>query len=73
MKKIQLARAFRDEDYYLSLTEEERAGLPAHPSEMAVIDPQDLRQVAAAAFSAQCTNLGSTVACTPCPNRHCVA
>jgi mersacidin/lichenicidin family type 2 lantibiotic len=37
-KKIDLARAWRDENYYLSLTEEERAGLGAHPAG-AISDP----------------------------------
>lgn len=31
-KNIDVARAWRDEDYYLSLTEEDRASLGAHPS-----------------------------------------
>ena len=31
-KNIDVARAWRDEDYYLSLTEEERASLGAHPA-----------------------------------------
>ena len=31
-KKVDRSRAFRDEDYFLSLTEEERASLGAHPS-----------------------------------------
>lgn len=30
--KLDVARAFRDEDYFLSLSEEERASLGAHPS-----------------------------------------
>ncbi|HSG38437.1 MAG TPA: mersacidin/lichenicidin family type 2 lantibiotic [Thermoanaerobaculia bacterium] len=31
-KNIDVARAWRDEDYYLSLTAEERASLGAHPA-----------------------------------------
>ena len=31
-KNIDVARAWRDEDYYLSLTEEERASLDVHPA-----------------------------------------
>jgi mersacidin/lichenicidin family type 2 lantibiotic len=31
-KNIDVARAWRDEDYYLSLTEEERSSLGAHPA-----------------------------------------
>ena len=31
-KNIDVARAWRDEDYYMSLTEEERSSLGAHPA-----------------------------------------
>lgn len=31
-KNIDVARAWRDEDYYMSLTEEERASLGDHPA-----------------------------------------
>ena len=32
MRKIDVQRAWRDGEYYLSLTEEERAQLPANPA-----------------------------------------
>ena len=71
MKKIVLARAFRDEDYYLSLSEAERASLPAHPSEFASVDPQDLR-AAAGGVSASCVDsCRGTIICTPCNGRPC--
>ncbi|HEX2222970.1 MAG TPA: mersacidin/lichenicidin family type 2 lantibiotic [Thermoanaerobaculia bacterium] len=44
-KKIDLVRAWRDEDYYLSLTEEERAGLGAHPSGAAGVSDNALRSI----------------------------
>jgi mersacidin/lichenicidin family type 2 lantibiotic len=37
-KNIDVARAWRDEDYYLNLTEEERASLGAHPAGKAADD-----------------------------------
>lgn len=37
-KNIDVARAWRDEDYYLSLTEEERASLGDHPAGVVVAD-----------------------------------
>ena len=37
-KKLDLARAWRDQDYYLSLTDEERASLDDHPAG-AIADP----------------------------------
>jgi mersacidin/lichenicidin family type 2 lantibiotic len=71
MKKIQIARAFRDEDYYLSLTEDERASLPTHPSELVSLDPQDLR-AAAGGVSVSCDNsCHGTAICTPCNGHPC--
>ena len=73
MKKTDIARAFRDEDYYLSLTDEERASLGAHPSGAVELNGDDLRAVAGSAISANCTRAGSTINCTPCPHLNCGA
>jgi mersacidin/lichenicidin family type 2 lantibiotic len=71
MKKVHLARAFRDEDYYLSLTEAERASLPEHPSEAVALDPQDLRAVAGG-ITASCDNsCRGTIICSPCNGHPC--
>ncbi|HEV2851340.1 MAG TPA: mersacidin/lichenicidin family type 2 lantibiotic [Thermoanaerobaculia bacterium] len=69
MKKIDLYRAFRDQEYYQSLTDAERAGLGAHPSGLVELDNQDLRAATGAAITA----LGSTIQCTPCPGKNCAA
>lgn len=68
MKKLHLARAFRDEDYYLSLTEAERASLPGHPSEAVALDARDLR---AAAGGIRTVETCGTIACTPCNGHPC--
>jgi len=68
MRKIDLARAFRDEDYYLSLSEAERASLPAHPAALVEVREDELRAVTGATTEA-CTTSGF---CSPCPKRHCV-
>jgi mersacidin/lichenicidin family type 2 lantibiotic len=44
-KFIDIARAWRDEDYYLGLTEEERASLGAHPSGVAGVSDDTLRSI----------------------------
>jgi len=67
MKKIDLARAFRDEDYYLSLSAAERAALPAHPAAMIEVSADELRAVAGATTEA-CTATGW---CSPCPRTQC--
>ena len=68
-KDIDVARAFRDEEYFLSLSDEERASLGAHPSGMVELDQADLRAVAGGVA----TKVGDTcsAACTPCPPYHC--
>ncbi|HEX6864984.1 MAG TPA: mersacidin/lichenicidin family type 2 lantibiotic [Thermoanaerobaculia bacterium] len=44
-KNIDLARAWRDQDYYLSLTEEERASLGAHPAGMLALEDAALQSI----------------------------
>jgi mersacidin/lichenicidin family type 2 lantibiotic len=68
MRKIDLVRAFRDEDYFLSLTATERASLPAHPAAMIEVSEEELRAVAGATTEA-CTKSGF---CSPCPGHPCV-
>lgn len=44
-KKVDVGRAWRDEDYFLSLTEEERAGLGVHPSGSSVLLDETLASI----------------------------
>jgi mersacidin/lichenicidin family type 2 lantibiotic len=67
MKKIDLSRAFRDEDYFLSLTPAEQASLPVHPAAMIEVSEDDLRAVAGATTEA-CTATGW---CSPCRQIAC--
>ena len=68
MKKIDLARAFRDEDYYLGLTESERASLPDHPAALIEVREDELRAVSGAVSTEACTTSGW---CSPCKGRQC--
>ena len=43
--KIDLARAWREQDYYLSLTEEERTSLDAHPAGTAPLEDEALMSI----------------------------
>ncbi len=45
-KDIDVARAWRDEDYYLSLTDEERSSVGVHPSGVAGVSDDALRSIA---------------------------
>lgn len=70
MKKIDLARAMRDEDYYLSLTDGERASLPIHPSAMLEVSDDALRATVGGATSIE-NSCGITPICTFCGGRPC--
>ena len=45
MSKIDIVRAWKDEEYRLSLTEEERAQLPTHPAGLIELEPEQMRAV----------------------------
>jgi mersacidin/lichenicidin family type 2 lantibiotic len=45
MKKIDVVRAWRDEEYRNSLTEEERASLPENPAGMALVEDSVLKTI----------------------------
>ncbi len=66
MKKKQILEAWRNEEYYLSLSEEERAGIPEHPSGLLDIEDDVLRTIAGGC-GAGCT----TGICTPCGTINC--
>lgn len=60
MKKLDIARAWRDEDYYLSLSPEERSQIPDHPAGLVEVSDDDLRHVAGG------TSEGCTRPISPC-------
>jgi mersacidin/lichenicidin family type 2 lantibiotic len=47
MSKLDIVRAWKDEAYRLSLSEAQRASLPANPAGEIVLSEADLEQVAA--------------------------
>lgn len=57
MKKTDIARAWKDEEYYLSLTEEQRRELPASPVGTVELADSELHGFASAAWvsGAPCT------------------
>lgn len=68
MKK-KAVQAWRDADYYLSLSDEERAALPESPAAMLDVDDEVLASVAGG-----CSAWGTcptSAYCTPCPPNHC--
>ncbi len=73
MKKIDLARAMRDEDYYLSLSDAERASLPVHPAAPLAVSVSDLKNVTGAKVTSIDLSCGWSSICTPCPPLNCSA
>jgi len=71
MKKIDVPRAYRDQDYYLGLSDAERATLPAHPAAAIEVTGEHLRAVNGALTTA-CSQLCTrTSICSPCPPKVC--
>lgn len=74
-KNIDLARAWRDRDYFLSLTEEERSSLGTHPA--GNMADEALRSITGGCgnktFTVNCDTVNgfTTPSCTPCPPMEC--
>lgn len=69
MQKHDVIRAWRDPEYYWSLSERERARLPSSPAGLVEIDDEDLNGVAGGTIG----SCQGTILCTPCPGYHCAA
>ena len=65
-KNIDIARAWKDEDYYLSLSEEERTELGTHPAGVFAVDDEILRSI-----TGGCMYSLKASFCSPCPGREC--
>lgn len=68
MKKIDVVRAWRDEEYRNSLTPEELASLPENPAGLAVVQDSVLRSVTGGCAGATTTWVKS---CVTNPYEHC--
>lgn len=68
-KNIDLARAWRDQDYFLSLTEEERASLKSHPGGPLV--DETLSTITGGCAPTGFTLCNGSSSCTPCPPMYC--
>lgn len=66
MKKNQIIEAWRDEDAFLSLSEEGRAAMPAHPSGVTMLNDEILTSI-----TGGCGTLATSAFCTPCGDKHC--
>jgi mersacidin/lichenicidin family type 2 lantibiotic len=72
MRKIDIARAWRDEEYYLSLTAAERAALPANPAAAMTVTDEELGAINGGIPTSVAASCFATSICTPCPHMHCI-
>ena len=72
MKKHQILTAWRDEEFFLSLSDEERAQIPEHPAGALEVEDDILRSVTGGCGTKLFTCPTSS-ACTPCTPLHCSA
>jgi mersacidin/lichenicidin family type 2 lantibiotic len=70
MKKIDIARAWTDEDYYLSLSDAERSSLPANPAAMMAASHEEL-QFANGGATGVISVCIHTAICSACPHVQC--
>jgi mersacidin/lichenicidin family type 2 lantibiotic len=63
MNRVDIIRAWKDEEYRLSLSEEERAQLPPHPAGLIKLDETQLSDL---------KGLGGTHACHTQPRITCL-
>jgi mersacidin/lichenicidin family type 2 lantibiotic len=68
-KNIDLVRAWRDEEYRNSLSEQERSSLPENPAGLAMVDDSTLRS-AQGALSLHCTGTSFVDSCVK-PGQQC--
>lgn len=67
MKKKDIIRAWRDGEFYDSLSDEQKAALPENPAAGLAIDDDVLNSVAGGGTFSICTSK----LCTPCPPLNC--
>ncbi len=68
MKRKDVIRAWRDGEFYSSLTDEQRAAMPESPASVI-----DLGDEVLANISGGCSYTGcpTSAYCTPCPPKYC--
>jgi len=65
MKK-KILEAWRNEEYYLSLSAEERAGIPEHPSGLLDIEDDTLKTITGGCGTTKMGACPTSACCTPC-------
>ena len=74
MKKNQILAAWRDEEYFLSLSDEERAQIPEHPAGLLDVEDDILRSITGGCRPTIASSSGcpTSAYCTPCTPYLCM-
>lgn len=75
MSQFDIIRAWKDEDYRLSLSDDERAQLPTNPAGMIELSDADLDNVVGACCTPNCngTSTCSQYSCFTCASYPCTS
>ena len=68
MKKRDVIRAWRDGEFYSSLTSEQRAATPESPASVLELDDEALAAISGGCSYDYCP---TSAYCTPCPPKDC--
>lgn len=68
MKRKDVIRAWRDGEFYSSLTDEQRAAMPESPASVIDLDDEVLATISGGCSFEDCP---TSAYCTPCPPKHC--
>lgn len=68
MKKRDVIRAWRDGEFYSSLTGEQRAAMPESPAAVLELDDEALATISGGCSYEYCP---TSAYCTPCPPKYC--
>jgi len=72
MTKVDIIRAWKDEEYFLSLSEAQRAALPANPAAAIDLSDADLRGVSGGSGSTNTDCSFPRIACGTHPKVTCI-
>ncbi len=68
MKRKDVIRAWRDGEFYASLSDEQRASMPESPASVIDLGDDVLASISGGCSFEMCPTSGY---CTPCPPKHC--
>ena len=68
MKKRDVIRAWRDGEFYSSLSNEDLAAMPESPASVIELDDDVLSTLSGGCSFEYCS---TSAMCTPCPPKHC--